>query len=30
MTDQVARVVDAGTLARNLPRTLARDLRHAA
>lgn len=30
VTDQVARVVDAGLLASYLPRTLARDLRHAA
>jgi hypothetical protein len=30
MTEQVARTVDAGMLVRNLPRTLARDLRHAA
>jgi CobQ/CobB/MinD/ParA nucleotide binding domain len=30
VTEQVARAVDAGLLARELPRTLARDLRHAA
>lgn len=30
VTDTVARAVDAGLLAAHLPRTLARDLRHAA
>ena len=30
VTDTVARAVDAGLLASHLPRTLARDLRHAA
>lgn len=30
VTDSVARAVDAGLLAAHLPRTLARDLRHAA
>ena len=30
VTDTVARAVDAGLLASHLPRTLVRDLRHAA